>query len=176
MNNPTPQRCGKCKNCDPYTTHHVENGQLVPNEIGECLNPPQHTNCCDKCKGLVSEQKYSHAHICNNPACSCHTQPCHSSKSVEDWKEELYKLSEKHCKHDGRYKYDNCLYHIFEPFIEQTLHSYRTTLYTELRREVAQTFKEIGAVTGDKEVYIYNEAIYDIISLLSSKEKEHDNN
>ena len=41
-----------------------------------------------------------------------------NKQQEKHWTEELADLAEKHCKHDNS-KLNNCLFHIFKPFIEK---------------------------------------------------------
>ena len=122
--------------------------------------PKQNKEGCEKCgrtSGVVD--------LKNCPFCHPkETGYMQEEPKQEDWRDELYTLSEKHCKHDFE-DYNSCLYHIFEPFIEKLLESQK--------QDLIKLFKEaLGEEKPKTELNLKTPNLYQFVEGYNGKRAE----
>lgn len=115
---------------------------------------------CKRC-GLLKTTIDSTSQVCI--ALSTDNIPPHDfgEETNKTWKEELFDISEKYCKHDDR-DLNSCLYHILEPVIQKALLSQSEKIEAEMEKDIEKLENQ-----GYKQLSGYKDAIRDLKLTLS---------
>lgn len=97
---------------------------------------------CKRC-GLLKTTIDSTSQVCI--ALSTDNIPPHDfgEETNKTWKEELFDISEKYCKHDDR-DFNSCLYHILEPVIQKALSSQSEKIIMSLSDYIVKQKGNVG--------------------------------